>query len=114
MGDEEGKIIFNKEMVEKLHNIDLMVARLIYNEIEKLDLDGREKVMAHYYVAKYYYDGVLHTMKDIGIDDIIVNIKKDNKNELESESWIYQFNHICKIKIIMRDSTEKKRRNMIW
>lgn len=22
MGDEEGKIIFNKEMTEKLHNID--------------------------------------------------------------------------------------------
>ena len=40
---EEGKIIFNKEMAEKLHNIDLMVARLIYKEIEKLDLDGREK-----------------------------------------------------------------------
>ncbi len=86
MRDEEGKIIFNKEMVEKLHNIDLMVAGLIYNEIEKLDLDGREKVMAHYYVARHYYDGILNTMKDIGINDIIVNIKKDNKNELESRS----------------------------
>lgn len=74
MGDEEGKIIFNKEMTEKLHNIDIMVARLIYNEIEKLDIDEIEKVMAHYYVARHYYDGILNIMKDIGIDDIIVTI----------------------------------------
>ncbi len=74
---EEGKIIFNKEMAKKLHNIDLMVAELIYNEIEKLELDEINKVIAHYYVAKNYFDGVQKTMKDVGVEDIIVNIKKE-------------------------------------
>lgn len=69
---KEGKIIFNKDMSIKLHNIDLMVARLIYNEIEKLELDERDKIMAHYYVAKNYLDGIQKTMKDIGIEDVIV------------------------------------------
>jgi hypothetical protein len=36
--------------------------------------------MAHYYVARHYYDGILNTMKDIGIDNIVVNIEKDDKS----------------------------------
>ena len=77
MEGEKGKIIFNKEMAEKLHNMSFMVMRLIYAEIEKLDIDEKEKVMAHYYVAKHYYDGIQKAMMEIGIDDIMVNIKKE-------------------------------------
>lgn len=72
---EEGNVIFDKEMAKKLHNIDLMVAELIHDEIEKLELDEINKVMAHYYVAKNYFDGVQKTMKSIGIEDVIVNIR---------------------------------------
>lgn len=73
----EGNVIFDKEMAKKLHNIDLMVARLIYDEIEKLELNGINKVMAHYYVAKSYFDTIQKTMIDVGIKDVIVNIKDE-------------------------------------
>lgn len=77
MEGEKDKIIFNKEMVEKLHNISFMVMKLIYTEIEKLGLDEEEKVMAHYYVTKHYYDDVQKAMIEIGIDDVTANIKKE-------------------------------------
>lgn len=76
-GVEESDVIFNKEMAKRLHDIDLMVAKLIYDEIEKLDLDEINKIMAHYYIAKNYLDGVQETMKDVGIRDVIINIKKE-------------------------------------
>lgn len=72
---EEGKITFNKDTAKKLHDIDLMIAKLIYDEIEKLELDEINKIMAHYYIAKNYFDGVQKTMKSIGIEDVIVNIR---------------------------------------
>lgn len=77
MGVKEGDVIFDKEMAKKLHYIDIMVAKLIYDEIEKLELNGIDKVMAHYYVAKSYFDNVQKTMMEIGIRDVAVNIKKE-------------------------------------
>ena len=73
----EDKIVFNKEMTEKLHVISLRVMELIYPEIEALNLNEREKIFAHYYVIKNYMDGIQRAMKDIGIDDIMVKKKME-------------------------------------
>lgn len=73
----ERMITFDQETAEKLHNISLMASELIYAEIEKLDLGEEEKIIAHYYVAKHYYDSIQKVMTEVGIGGMMVNIKKD-------------------------------------
>ena len=73
----EDKIVFNKEMAEKLCTISLRIMKLIYSEIEVLNLNEREKIFAHYYVIKNYMSGIQKIMKEMGIDDVIVNKKME-------------------------------------
>ena len=82
--DMNGNIIFNRETAERLQIISLRVMEMIYSEIEELgkelNLNEREKIMAHYYIVENYMEGIQKAMKDVGIDDIIVR-KNQNKEK---------------------------------
>jgi hypothetical protein len=75
MTENQHKIIFNKEMTEILGLISLRMLKFMYSEIEKLNLNEREKVMAHYWVIRHYMDGIQKALDEMGIKDVTVEEK---------------------------------------
>lgn len=75
MTETQNKIIFNKEMTEKLGLISIRMLQFMYGEIEKLNLNEREKVMAHYWIIRHYMDGIQKALDEMGIKDVIVEEK---------------------------------------
>lgn len=75
MTETQHKIIFNREMTERLSFISLKMLQFMYGEIEKLNLNEREKVMAHYWVIRQYMDGIQKALDEMGIKDVIVEKK---------------------------------------
>ncbi len=61
------KTVFNKEMTEKLSLISIKMLNFMYSEIENLDLNERDKTMAHYWVVKNYMDGIQKALDEMGI-----------------------------------------------
>lgn len=75
MTEAQHKIIFNREMTERLSLISLRMLEFMYSEIEKLNLNEREKIMAHYWVVRHYMDGMQKALDEMGIKDVIVDDK---------------------------------------
>lgn len=67
MAEVRHKTIFDKDITEKLSLISIKMLNFMYEEIEHLDLNEREKIMAHYWVIKNYMDGIKKALDDMGI-----------------------------------------------
>lgn len=81
MVETQNKIGFNRETTEKLGIISIKLLQFMYGEIEKLNLNEREKVMAHYWVIKHYMDGIQEALGEMGIKDVIVEDKYESKDK---------------------------------
>lgn len=81
MAETQNKIVFNKEITEKLGMVSIKLLQFMYSEIEKLNLNEREKVMAHYWVVRHYMDGIQEALDEMGIKDVIVEVKYENKGK---------------------------------
>lgn len=81
MVEIQNKIIFSRETIDKLGAISLKTLQFMYSEIEKLNLNEREKVMAHYWVIRRYMNGIQEALDEMGIEDVIVEEKYENKDK---------------------------------
>jgi hypothetical protein len=70
------KIIFNKDTIERLGSISFKLLQFMNNEIEKLDLNERDKIAAHYLVIRNYMDGIKEALGKMGINDVIIEYEK--------------------------------------